>query len=329
MIDPVNARFFKSEVKKLKKDQPDEISGCCPACGDNHYRLHLVHVSEGYDYVKCFNGGCSLETPGTMLNFLYVVNGDVQGYKRATLSSKIDHIKTEANLQDVIDRIKTKPAPKTLEKEIPKLLLNKFEYVKNVPEAVQYLKDRNLEPMEDWLFSKDKFFIYNNKRLFVENYIIIPIYNKNNKFRGWYSRSIKEKKFSTFLLPDTPKFWSLHPSKVPEIITEGIFDALSVVGKTIKNVGASISADIPEEILQTLQKETIIAFDNDKTGIVKSMKYSKLGFRIFVWPDYLNEYKDFNDLLVSGYSKNEIEKIILENLFTSLPAEIRLRMKEI
>ena len=59
MIDILNSKYFKLSVGKIKKETPDEISCCCPACDDTKNRLHLYHTEVG-DLVHCFNAGCEL-----------------------------------------------------------------------------------------------------------------------------------------------------------------------------------------------------------------------------------------------------------------------------
>ena len=318
---PINEKYFRRNVGKLKKDSKYELSACCPLCGDDKNRLHLVHVVQGnYDYVKCFNSGCQVEEPTNVLSFLYHLHSpDIDGYKREAFKDKVSTIKSEYSLNDLAKKIKDKP--KTNEPELPKILLDKFQKAKDNPECLAYLKNRKITPMDNWLFSTDKFFSYNGKSLYVENFLIIPIYNKQLKFKGWYSRSIKEKQFSTFLLPDTPKFWALDPTRPVDIICEGILDALST---GFENPGAAISADIPQEILMDLDTDTIVAFDNDTTGIKKSILYKHL--KVFVWPDDLDHVKDFNDLLKVKTLK-EINQIIQDNIYTGIQAETRLRMK--
>jgi len=331
---PINEKYFRRNVGKIKKDSKYEISCCCPLCGDQKNRLHLVHVAQGdYDYVKCFNSGCQVEEPTSVLSFLYhLASQDIDGYKREAFKGKVEDIKSNFSLNELVKKVQKEvpevpevqvpKAPRTNEPTVPQILLDKFHLAKDNQECMEYLTKRKITPKDDWLYSTDKFFNFNGKSLFVENFLIIPIYNKQSVFKGWYSRSIKDKQFSTFLLPDTLKFWALDPTSNPEIICEGILDALST---GFDEPGAAISADIPNEILVYLPKGTIIAFDNDETGIRKSIDYKD--FQVFVWPDYLDDFKDFNDLLVAGKPIEEIKQIILENLYTGILAETRLRMK--
>jgi hypothetical protein len=255
-----------------------------------------------------------------------VINSNyITSYRRTLLDSKIQDIKGEDKLADMLKRVQENQSKEIKQniQEVPKLLLDKFHKCTDSKECLAYLKQRKIEPQDTWLFSTEKFFEFNDDKLYVENFLIIPIFNDNDKFRGWYSRSIKEKQFSTFLLEDQPRFWQNDPHTIPEIVCEGVFDALST---GYNNCAALLGAELPLEYQQSFPKSTIFAFDNDPTGTEKSIKYTKMGFNIFVWPDGV--YKDFNELL-QAYSKKEINELIKANTFKGIGAETRLRMKAV
>ena len=319
----LDAKFFKNNVGKIKKDGQNEISCCCPLCGDTKNRLHLVHVPmDDYNYVKCFNSGCEVEEPTSVFNFLTKLNSpDIDAYKREVLQDKISVIKSEFSLNSLLKKVqKTKqsaPVPKTTEIKMP---LQHFKLCKDCPECLEYVQSRGFEPLPDWRYSTEKFFTFNKKQIFLQDYLIVPIY-VGNKFKGFYSRSIREKSFSTFLMPDVPKLWRNQPTKKPVIITEGIFDALSIAEP---NIGAMIGADLSPKIRSQLT-DTIFAFDNDTTGTEKAIKFSK-NHKVFVWPDL--PYKDFNEMLLAGHTREEIRDIVFKNTFKGIMAETRLRMKD-
>ena len=320
MLDQKNVKYFKLEVGRLKKDTPNEISCNCPICGDTKQRLHLINFGD-FDLVKCFNSGCTAEDGINMRTFLEVCNSSyLDSYKRETLTEQVEVLKNESNLQEILDRVQeTKEVPKAqkVTPKVPQILLDKFQYAKDNKECLEYLRKRKIEPKDDWLFSTDKFYKFNNQNIYVLDFLIIPIYTSNGKFKGWYSRSIKEKKFSTFTLPDADKIWEETPGDT-QIVFEGVLDALSTncLGKSAF-LGASMR-DTP--------KDVIIALDNDTTGVQKSIDYAKAGNPVFVWPEI--PYKDFNEMLISGYSREEITKIINDNIFSGIIAVTRLKMKE-
>ncbi|MCD6435698.1 MAG: hypothetical protein J7L15_04860 [Clostridiales bacterium] len=327
MLDPVNVKYFKLSTGKIKKDSPSEISCCCVSCGEQRNRLHLVHVQEGnYDYVKCFNEGCELSTPTTMRNFLSIASPQYyEQYKRETFKGVIKTLKNEVSLKDIMTQIKDKPVKSVIEiKEIP--LDKLFKKAKEVPACVSYLESRNIKVQEDWYFSTKKFFEYEGNQVYLLDFLLIPIYTiqgDEKKYRGFYSRSIKLKQFSTMLLPNTEKLWVQNPFSSPDIITEGVFDGIS---SGFDNPAAMLGAGLSRDYTEALSRETIIATDNDKTGIQKAKEFLDLGFRVFIWPDV--KEKDFNEMLQVGYSKIEIKKFILDNTFQGIMGKIKLGIKE-
>ena len=328
LLDPLSVKYFKMvvEPKSIKKDTPTEVQANCPLCGDKKYRLHLYRP-KGFtkDVTHCFNAGCILEEKHhSILNFLKLTKPElVPLYKRENLDYVINEIKGN-DPQSVLESIE-KVTDKRGDPEIP--LHRFFKKCKDSDACKGYVKHRGFQPKDDWYYSEDEFFEYNNKKVYLKDYLIIPIYN-NGKYKGFYSRSIKEKKFSTFLLPDTEKVWMCDPFLEPqdlEILCEGIFDSLS---SGFQKCGAMLSASLSKEFMDKLNPECIIALDNDETGIKKSIKYIEEGFRVFVPPDDWN-YKDFNDAKISGVSSNEIKKIIEENSYKGILGLTKLKMKEI
>lgn len=326
MLQPVNQKYFKLAVGKLKKDSSNEIVCNCPMCGDQKNRLHLYSTEVG-DLVHCFNDGCELsDKHHSVRNFLDIINSSqLPAYKRATLSVQVDSLKEEQSMQSLLERVKSQAKVEVEEKPKPKEIpLQKlFDKAQDSEACMNYLYNRGIEVQEDWFFSTQKFFEYNGKHVYLMDYLLIPIYDEDYKYRGFYSRSIKEKSFSTFLQDGTEKIWRAYPDKNPEIICEGIFDAIS---SGFDNSAAMLSANVSEEFRQQLPKSTIFAFDNDETGIRKAIQYSNLGFKIFVWPEVPE--KDFNEMLVSGSSKEEIKKMIQANIYDGILAKVRLKMKE-
>jgi hypothetical protein len=337
-LDQSNIKYFKQSVSGIKKDTQQEVSANCPACGDKKHRLHLYATEVG-DLVHCFNSGCELaEKHHTMVNFLKIINSPLlNSYKREKFQTQLEAIKESNTLDSIVSEIKEKrqkspsppSPPRTNEKEIPKLLLDKFQKCKDNEDCFEYVLSRGLTPECDWLYSTDRFFEYGDKKVFLENFLIVPIY-KNNKFKGWYSRSIKEKQFSTFLLPNAEKIW-YRDSGYPDFPTttgnlyffEGVFDALST---NFSNSASMLGADLSETYIKLLDKNSVFVFDNDTTGIKKAIKYAKLGFGVFVWPEI--DYKDLNELLQKGVSKEQITELIKKNTHRGIMAEAKLKLKE-
>jgi len=340
-LDYLSIKYFKLAIdaSSIKKDTNYEISSNCPLCNDRKHRLHLYRP-KGFnqDVVHCFNDGCTLsEKHHNMINFLKLVKPEIiNAYKREKFQDTVNAIKsnsnstnTDLNIKDIIEKntgiLNSKE--QTQQKTDLKLPLDKlFQKCKDSKECTLYCQLRGFEPKDDWYYSTDKFFTINEKTVFLENFLIIPIYF-DGKYKGFYSRSIKEKKFSTFLLPGIEKIWVSSPnviSKNIEIITEGVFDAIS---SGFEKSGAMLSASLSEEYLMELNKDCIIALDNDKTGIQKSIKFIEKGFKVFIPPDNW-KYKDFNEAVQSGINLEKIKKIILNNSYSGILGLTKLKMIE-
>ena len=119
------------------------------------------------------------------------------------------------------------------------------------------------------------------------------------------------------------KIWNwfnIDKSK-PVYIFEGIFDAIS---SGMNNVVAALGAKIPDERINDLKKPVFV-LDNDKTGILNSLSYAKEGYTVYVQPIKYKE-KDFNELVLK-YPSLDTTKLIQDNLYSGILAEIRLKEK--
>jgi DNA primase len=107
----------------------------------------------------------------------------------------------------------------------------------------------------------------------------------------------------------------------PVYIFEGIFDAIS---SGLQNCIALMGAKIPEERLKEL-KYPVFVLDNDKTGLLNSLEYSKTGYNVFVQPDLYKE-KDMNELYLNHKDIN-ISEMIKNNLYSGIMAQIKIQQK--
>ena len=330
MISTLDSKYFKLATagKSLKKDTANELSCSCTVCSDTKHRLHLVYVADGgYSYVKCFNSGCELENPVSMYKFLDISSPELYtAYKRENFKGVINKLKEEKSITDIMNEAKQRKQDlidkksQNKPKEIP--LKKLFTNISEFPEALKYLKNRNITPGDDWYFSKQKFFEFEGKMVYLLDFILIPIYNSDFKYKGFYSRSIHEKQFSTFLLPDVEKLWVQNPEKTPDIICEGIFDAIS---SGFDNPSAMLGSGLSKDYISELSRETVIATDNDQTGVHKAYEFLELGFKVFIWPEV--KYKDFNEMNID-LTQKQIKNFINDNTYQGIMGKIKLGLKE-
>ena len=48
----------------------------------------------------------------------------------------------------------------------------------------------------------------------------------------------------------------------------------------------------------------------------------KLGYNVVIWPDTMEE-KDINEMVMAGFSPDEIERIISSNTFKDIEAQLK------
>lgn len=153
------------------------------------------------------------------------------------------------------------------------------------------------------------------------NRIIIP-YTFENKIVGHTSRYLDDR---------TPKFINEQQQgyvfgydlQKPEyevcIVTEGIFDALSINGCALTH---NTINDDQAEILKNLNKKIIVVPDQDKTGLQICDRALDLGFYVSI-PEWESDVKDVNDSVVK-YGKLATLLSILQSATNS---KIKIEVK--
>lgn len=157
------------------------------------------------------------------------------------------------------------------------------------------------------------------------NRVIIP-YTFENKIVGHTSRYLDDR---------TPKFineqqqgyvfgYDLQKSEYEVcIVTEGIFDALSINGCALTH--NTISED-QAEILKNLNKKIIVVPDQDKTGLQICDRALDLGFYVSI-PNWDDDVKDVNDSVVK-YGKLPTLLSILQSA-TNSKIKIEVKRKQL
>jgi len=157
------------------------------------------------------------------------------------------------------------------------------------------------------------------------NRIIIP-YTFENKIVGHTSRYLDDR---------TPKFindqqqgyvfgYDLQKKEYEVcIVTEGIFDALSINGCALTH---NTISDDQAEILKNLNKKLIVVPDQDKTGLQICDRALELGFYVSM-PNWDTDVKDVNDSVVK-YGKLATLLSILQSA-TNSRIKIEVKRKQL
>lgn len=335
MISSINKRYFLTAVSgtRIGKQTDMDIAVRCPICGDSAKnqkttRLHLFHKN-GKDSIKCFNGSCVLNdgTQSTQ-SFLYKHFPKLlDNYKRETFQTNLSNLSNDnVDVFAEIIKDKTIESNENIKPVVTHNLFNYFEDILEHEEALIYLAKRGFNYYNlpyNWYFGKQDLKI-GDKLYKLTNSIIIPLYYKEEMY-GFYSRNIYNKEFFTYNPEQNIgyKLWNWFNIDKNEncYLFEGIFDALS---SSFENIVSLMGAKIPNERLGELKKP-IFVLDNDKTGILNSIEYARKGYNVYIQP---NEYKekDMNELKIN-HPNLDIKKLISDNIFSGISAEVRLKAK--
>lgn len=148
----------------------------------------------------------------------------------------------------------------SLPKQFIPLNTNKQFLLKN--KALNYLKKRNLT---DYQINKYNIGVCQSGRY--QNRIIIPSYNQNNKLNYYTGRSMDPNNQIKYLNPKAKKdsiivFQNMINWNYPIIITQGMFDAITVNFNAIPLMGKTLSQKLMKNLLK-YDAQVLVSLDND------------------------------------------------------------------
>jgi hypothetical protein len=301
----------------------------CPFCGDSQKHKFKAR---GYVYLndktnslwyKCHNCNINL----SFNNFL----------------KKLDNNIYDDYLLDVFKEKQTFKFNKTVIEKTSDVeefnynkILNNLENINDFPKdhpVYKYIKNRQI-PSEKYssIFYCKRFMEwintilpekFNAEQLKVdEPRIIIPFFDKDGNLFAVAGRSFKKKsiKYITIkFVSDEAKIYGMDRIDMNKrvYIVEGPIDSF-FIDNCIAFAGSS--GYIPEF------NDSVIVLDNEPRNkeIIKQLeKFISLGYKICIWPKSM-PYKDINEMIVNGFSKEEIKNIIDTNTYSGLMATAKL-----
>jgi len=313
-----------SRLGQFKKKTDYLFNFRCPHCGDSKKsktkaRAYFYRVKNDM-FFKCHNCG--------------------QGQ---SLANFIKHIDPKMYEQYLLERYK-KSAPATPKPEFEfepvkfkdTTILDKLKKISDLEEdhpARLYCVNRKIpEKYFDILYLTDKFMtlvnqVKPNTYKITKDHprLIIPFYDTTGKFFAFQGRAFgnEQPKYLTVKLDEKKqKVYGLERVNFqrPVFITEGPLDSLF-----IDNCLAAAGADLILKNKIPNEQVTYI-FDNEPRNkeIIKRMyDVVEKDYNIVIWPSDI-QLKDVNDMIMAGYSKDEISKIISNNTHSKLSALTKL-----
>ena len=314
------------KLQRFSKKKDDLYNFRCPLCGDSQKnktkcRGYIFRKKNDYFYM-CHNCGAST----TFYNFLKQVDPNLlQEYQL----ERYKNGETGNNNYP-------KPEFQEIKQETPKfkkaLELPSIDSLPEAHFAKNYVQQRRIpETFSSQLYYAEDF------REFVatlgiekeglhedDKRLVIPFYDREKNLIAIQGRALGESKLRYITLKlhdDNKKVFGLDRIDEDKLIyvVEGPIDSMF-----LENAVATADSNL-ESITDVLDKSKVaLVFDNEprnKEIVAKMEKAIDNHFNVVIWPPMI-EKKDINDMILDGFSPDEIQDIIDNNTFVNLRAKM-------
>jgi hypothetical protein len=154
--------------------------------------------------------------------------------------------------------------------------------------------------------------------------LIIPFFDVDGSLLAIQGRALRDSKIRYITIKlheDSIKIFGLNTVKHDEkvYVFEGPIDSMF-----IKNAVATADANLRNAVNYISKDKLVLVFDNEPRNrdIVKLMDMAiEEHYQICIWPEMMQE-KDVNDMILSGFTSEEITDIIDQNTFVNLRAKM-------
>ncbi len=160
--------------------------------------------------------------------------------------------------------------------------------------------------------------------------LIIPFLDEEKILFRFQGRSFKNTgvRYITIILnDDKPKIFGLDTmdASTDIYVVEGPIDSLF-----LSNGIASAGGDLisPLQLLDVQKSQFVIVYDNEprnKDTVKKIEKAIDSGYRVCIWPTSI-EQKDINDMILAGYTQEQVKEIIDECTYTGPTAKLHFAL---
>ena len=318
-IDVKYVNIISPLLQQFKKKGDFLWNFRCPYCGDSQKSRTkargFVYRKKNDLFYKCHNCGV-----GT------------------TLGKLIEHLDSKSYKDYIMERYKS--GVKTVNKE-PEFkfdepvfrskdvcsTLNSLEELQDDHPARKIIDRRNL-PISSYkdLFLCPEFYKFTNN-LIPNKFpsldgdhprLLIPFRDEEGEVFAYQGRAFgnEQPKYLTIKLQERDKIFGLDKidKRKEVLVVEGPLDSLF-----LDNCIAVAGADVPN-----LDCDFTVVFDNEPRNreLLKQIeKTINHGHKICLWPEEMR-YKDINDMILGGYTKEEIQDIIKHNTYQGTTATL-------
>lgn len=325
-IDRKFLLLVSPKLQRFARKKDDLYNFRCPLCGDSQKnktksRGYVFRKKNDYFYM-CHN--CGIST--TFYNFLKQVDPNLlkeyqlERYKNGETGNN-NYPKPD------FEEFKTEKPSFKKSLELPS--------IESLPEAhfaKEYVQQRRIpETLWSQLYFAEDFATFiqtlgiekeglhkDDKRL------VIPFYNAEKELVAVQGRSLGESKLRYITLKlhdDNKKVYGLDRIDTDKLVyvVEGPIDSMF-----IDNCVATADSNL-ESITNALDKsKVVLIFDNEPRNkeIVNKLEHAiDNHFNVVIWPEMVDS-KDINDMVLDGFSPDEIQDIIDKNTFLNLRAKM-------
>ena len=268
----------------------------------------------------------------------------------ATLANLIKHVDSKTYDDYILERyrdggtVPRSPVPQPEFKfDAPVFKKNVFKSLQSISQLPQthparrLVEERKLSEFSNDLFLCPSFYKFTNT--LVENKfpslggdhprLMIPFRDEKGEIFAYQGRAFgdeKPKYITIKLDEDADKIYGLdRADKDKQIyVVEGPIDSM-FLDNCIAVAGADFSKPLSIGGRLMLNGELTIIFDNEPRNkeICKQIeKTISQGRNIVIWPDSI-KHKDINDMIIAGYTKEQVQQIITDNTFQTASASLR------
>ena len=321
-IDRKFLKLLSPKLGKFTQRREDLYNFRCPFCGDSQKnqfkaRGYIYRKKDDYFY-KCQNCGIG----HSMYNFISHLDPEmVKEYALETYSNVKVHIDVK-----VPDFKFEKPIFKT------KINLPKISELDDEHYAKKYCLNRkfSVECLDKLYFAEsfkrfvDEILPDNEKNLKEDDpRLIIPFFDIDGSLLAIQGRALRDSKIRYITIKinqDSIKIFGLDTvDKENKVyVTEGPLDSLF-----LPNAVATADANLTNAVNYIAKDKLVLVFDNEPRNkdICRLMDEAiEKHFQICIWPEMMQE-KDINDMILNGFSSDEIKDIIDNNTFVNLRAK--------
>jgi transcription elongation factor Elf1 len=314
------------KLQRFSKKKDDLYNFRCPLCGDSQKnklkaRGFVFRKKNDYFYM-CHNCGAST----SFYNFLKQVDEtlvkeyQLERYKNGETGNNnypkpdFQEIKQEApKFKKALELPSLDSLPEAhfakvyvQQRRIPEAIHSQLYYAEDFAAFIQSL---GIE--KDGLHKEDK-------------RLVIPFYDQEKNLVAVQGRALGESKLRYITLKlhdDNKKIYGLDRINEESMVyvTEGPIDSMF-----LENAVATADSNL-ESITDCVDKsKVVLVFDNEprnKEIVSKINSAIENHFNVVIWPEFIDS-KDINDMVLDGFSPDEIQDIISKNTFVNLRAKM-------